>query len=288
MANSHHNTLIQASDLMALINRQSEVVLIDASFDLTDAQAGERAHAAGHLPGAFYADLERDLSGEKTGRTGRHPLPERAVFAATVARWGVRPGVQVVVYDRHGGMYAARLWWMLRWLGHAEAALLDGGVAAWQAAGGAMSAELVAARAAAPYPDPEPDRASLVTHVSADELMLRLGKTPLIDARMAERFRGDAEPLDAQAGHIPGARNRFFKDNLDASGRFKSAAQLKEEFSAVVGLSAPHQVVHQCGSGVTACHNLLAMEVAEMGGSALYVGSWSEWSADPSRPIARG
>ena len=279
-----HSTLIRARELMALLDNHSEVILIDTSFDLANAQAGERGHAAAHLPGAFYAHLERDLSGEKTGRHGRHPLPDRADFAATAGRWGVRPGVQVVVYDGHGGMYAARLWWMLRWLGHAEVAVLDGGVATWQAAGGSMSAAPVAAIEAAPYAD----RASLVTSITAVELMTRLGRTPLIDARMAERFRGDAEPLDAQAGHIPGARNRFFKENLDATGCFKSAAQLKEEFSALVGLSAANQVVHQCGSGVTACHNLLAMEVAGLSGSALYVGSWSEWSADPSRPIARG
>ena len=279
-----HSTLIRARELMALLDNHSEVILIDTSFDLANAQAGERGHAAAHLPGAFYAHLERDLSGEKTGRHGRHPLPDRADFAATAGRWGVRPGVQVVVYDGHGGMYAARLWWMLRWLGHAEVAVLDGGVATWQAAGGSMSAAPVAAIEAAPYAD----RASLVTSITAVELMTRLGRTPLIDARMAERFKGDAEPLDAQAGHIPGARNRFFKENLDATGCFKSAAQLKEEFSALVGLSAANQVVHQCGSGVTACHNLLAMEVAGLSGSALYVGSWSEWSADPSRPIARG
>ena len=284
MTTPPHSTLIQARELMALLKNRSEVVLIDTSFDLADTQAGERGHAAAHLPGAFYAHLERDLSGEKMGRHGRHPLPDRADFAATAGRWGVRPGVQVVVYDGHGGMYAARLWWMLRWLGHAEVAVLDGGVATWQAAGGSMSAAPVAAIDAAPYAD----CASLVTSITADELMTRLGRTPLIDARMAERFRGDAEPLDAQAGHIPGARNRFFKENLDATGCFKSAAQLKEEFSALVGLSAANQVVHQCGSGVTACHNLLAMEVAGLSGSALYVGSWSEWSADPSRPIARG
>ena len=284
MATPNHSTLIQADELVALIDSHSEVVLIDVSFDLSDGQAGERGHASTHLPGAHYAHLERDLSGAKTGRNGRHPLPERAVFAATVARWGVRPGVQVVAYDGQGGIFAARLWWMLRWLGHGEVAVLDGGVAAWTAAGGAMNSQPVAASSAAAYLD----RTSLVTAISADELTARLGKTPLIDARMAERFRGDVEPLDAQAGHIPGARNRFFKDNLDAAGRFKSASRLKEEFSALVGSSSPSQVVHQCGSGVTACHNLLAMEVAGFAGSALYAGSWSEWSADPSRPIARG
>jgi thiosulfate/3-mercaptopyruvate sulfurtransferase len=284
MHQQSHSTLIQASDLMSWMARSNDVVIVDASFDLADTQAGERSHAESHLPGAIYVHLERDLSGAKTGRNGRHPLPDRAAFAATVGRIGIRPGVQVVALDRQGGMYAARLWWMLRWLGHAEVAVLDGGVAAWQAAGGAMSADAVVATAASPYPE----RPALTATVSADELLQRLGKTPLIDARAAERFRGEVEPLDQQAGHIPGARNRFYKDNLDASGRFKSAELLRQDFTALCGSQTPIDVVHQCGSGVTACHNLLAMEVAGLSGSMLYAGSWSEWSSDTAKPIARG
>jgi thiosulfate/3-mercaptopyruvate sulfurtransferase len=284
MPSPHHSTLIQASELMALMKQPHDLVVLDVSFDLTDTQAGERSHAEGHVPGAIYVHLERDLSAAKTGLNGRHPLPDRAAFAATAGRLGIRPGTQVVALDRQGGMYAARLWWMLRWLGHAKVAVLDGGVAAWQAAGGELSTSLVSANAATAYPE----RAPLVASVNADELLKRLGKTPLIDARAAERFRGDVEPLDTQAGHIPGARNRFFKDNLDASGRFKSAALLRQDFGALCGSSAASEAVHQCGSGVTACHNLLAMDVAGLTGSMLYPGSWSEWSSDTSKPIARG
>jgi thiosulfate/3-mercaptopyruvate sulfurtransferase len=274
-------TLISVDALRALL--QSErVVLLDCGFDLTDTDAGARAHARGHLPGAFHADLDRDLSSAKTGRNGRHPLPTRATFASTVAAWGVQPGVAVVCYDDQGGAYAARAWWMLRWLGHDEVAVLDGGKGAWVAAGGALETTLPALRhAAAPYPV---GTASMPT-VQAAQLLAQSSRT-IVDARSAERFRGEVEPLDPVAGHIPGARNRFHKDNLAADGRFKPAAELRAAFESLQPDAT--RVVHQCGSGVTACHNLLAMEHAGLKGSALYPGSWSEWCADPSRPIARG
>ncbi len=278
-------TLISARQLRAGLDVGEPLVLVDTSFDLADVAAGERSHAQGHLPGAHYLHLERDLSGPKTGRNGRHPLPAREVFAATVGRLGITPATQVVAIDRQAGMYAARLWWMLRWLGHENVAVLDGGVAAWTAEGGALDTITpVTANTAPPYPPCKP----LAALVDADQLLARLGRTPLLDARAAERFRGEVEPLAARAGHIPGARNRFFKDNLDASGRFKPAATLRAEFAPLVGVSNAAEVVHQCGSGVTACHNLLAMEVAGLGGSALYAGSWSEWSSDPGRPVATG
>ncbi len=278
-------TLISADELRALqAGGSNPPVIVDCGFDLVDTEAGERAWREAHVAGASYLHLDRDLSGAKTGRNGRHPLPERATFAATLGRLGITPATQVIALDRQGGLYAARLWWMLRWLGHEAVAVLDGGHDAWQAAGGAVDAEPPAQRAAAPYPE----RAPLAGSTSADALAAQLGRVRLVDARAGERFRGEVEPLDKAAGHIPGAINRFFKDNLEVGGRFKPADQLRREFEALLGRDAASQTVHQCGSGVTACHNLLAMEHAGLTGSRLYPGSWSEWSADPVRPIARG
>lgn len=270
-----YQTLITPAELRAL----PDALLLDCGFDLADPVAGERAYAAGHLPGAHYLHLERDLSGAKTDADGafrgRHPLPERGEFAALMRRLGLRAGRQVVAYDGQGGMYAARAWWMLRWLGHADVAVLDG---AWDG-------ERVTAVPAATPCDWQPGE-PLVAQLDAATLQARLGRVRLIDARAPERLRGEVEPLDRQAGHIPGARNRFFKDNLGTDGRFKPAAQLRQEFAALLAPHAPHEVVHQCGSGVTACHNLLAMVHAGFGEPQLYPGSWSEWSADPARPIA--
>ncbi|HEY6354006.1 MAG TPA: sulfurtransferase [Burkholderiaceae bacterium] len=274
-------TLITTDALRALLARGAPLLLLDCGFDLTDAHAGARAHAQGHLPGAHHADLEHDLSAAKSGRHGRHPLPTREAFAATVARWGVQADTPVVCYDDQGGPYAARAWWMLRWLGHEAVAVLDGGRAAWLAGGGMLDSTNPAPSAAAPYPL----AATSVPTVTADRLLGLLGKVTVLDARAGERFRGEVEPLDPVAGHIPGARNRFYKDNLQADGRFRSPAQLRAAFAP---FGEPTACVHQCGSGVTACHNLLAMEYAGLTGSALYPGSWSEWCADPARPVARG
>ena len=278
-----YTTLISADALRAALAAGDDVVLVDTSFDLADLGAGEASWRAGHLPGAHYLHLERDLSGAKTGTNGRHPLPAREDFAATLGRLGITPAKQVVAFDRQGGMYAARLWWMLRWIGHEPAAVLDGGVPAWTGAGGSLTTDAPTRVAAAPYPD-SPARVDML---DADTLAARLGRVRLLDARAGERFRGEVEPLDKAAGHIPGATNRFFKDNLGAEGRFKPAEQLRAEFSALLGTQAASDTVHQCGSGVTACHNLLAMEHAGLAGSKLYPGSWSEWSADPKRPVAR-
>lgn len=258
--------------------------IFDCRHDLANPSFGELAFAEGHIPGARFVHLDRDLSGTKTGRNGRHPLPERAAFAARLSELGVGEATQVVAYDDAGGMFAARLWWMLRWLGHQRAAVLDGGLQAWLTDGMALSRETTAA---APVPfNPRAGMSSL----SADELAARLAAADgvLIDARSPDRFRGENEILDPVGGHIPGARNRFFRNNLAADLRFKAPETLRAEFSALIGVAAPEAVIHQCGSGVTACHNLLAMELAGLPGSRLYAGSWSEWCADPARPVATG
>lgn len=277
-------TLISAQDLRDLLAGPGPTVVVDCGFDLADPDDGEFAWNAVHLAGSFYLHLDRDLSGAKTGRNGRHPLPDRTAFSATLGRLGITPATQVVALDRQGGPYASRLWWMLRWMGHEAVAVLDGGLDAWRAAGGAVDSNVPVARPAPPYPE----RASLAATTSADALLAQLGRVRLVDARAGERFRGEVEPLDKVAGHIPGALHRFFKDNLGSDGRFKPAAVLRGEFEALLGRDAAAQTIHQCGSGVTACHNLLAMEHAGLTGSRLYAGSWSEWSADPSRPVARG
>ncbi len=277
-------TLISATELRALLDGGAAPVIVDAGFDLADVQAGHRAWRDGHLPGSHYLHLDEHLSAAKTGRNGRHPMPARADFALTLGRLGITPQTQVIALDRQGGMYAARLWWMLRWMGHSAVAVLDGGVAAWTEAGGTLDRAEPTPRDAGPYPE----RTALANAMDGSTLASRLGTVRLIDARAAERFRGEVEPLDAAAGHIPGALNRFHKLNLGPDGRFKPAARLREEFAPLLGGHPATHVVHQCGSGVTACHNLLAMEHAGLAGSALYPGSWSEWSADPQRPLAKG
>ena len=278
--------LITPAELRVLTAQPAACVLLDCGFDLFDVAAGARAYAAGHLPGALYAHLDRDLSGPKSARGpvdgGRHPLPDRAVWAERLGQWGIGPDTAVVAYDDQGGCYAARAWWLLRWVGHSRVAVLDGGRAAWLATGGTLSTEPAAPAARPAYPLSE---ATMPT-VSAPALLQRLGRVSLVDARAGERYRGETEPLDTRAGHIPGAVNRFFKDNLQADGRFKPVDQLRAEWLPL--LQANTEVVHQCGSGVTACHNLLALVHAGFGEGVLYPGSWSEWSADPGRPVALG
>ena len=279
-------TLVSAAELAALLSAGPEPVVIDTSFDLADTDSGERRFRASHVPGSHYLHLDRDLSTSKTGRNGRHPLPDRAEFARRVGALGIGPDTQVVALDGQGGVYAARLWWMLRWLGHDKVAVLDGGLAAWQRSGGAFTD----APSPTPVPTatPYPDRPSLAARVDAAGVAARPPRRAVLDARSGERFRGEVEPIDPVAGHIPGALNRFHRDNLAEGGVFKAPAQLRAEFALVLGDRAPDEVIHSCGSGVTACHNLLAMEHAGLAGSLLYPGSWSEWSADPARPVARG
>lgn len=280
--------LITATELDQLrAAGKPRVVVFDCSFDLTNPAAGRESYQQGHIPGAYYLHLDNELSGPKTGLSGRHPLPDAELFAARLRVLGVDNDTLVVAYDGQGSMYAARLWWMLRWIGHAAALVLDGGRNAWVAAGLPLEHGATA----------EPEiggnlmrRASLVKTVDADTLVANLSQPSLlvVDARAADRFRGENETLDPVGGHIPGAANRFFKDNLTADGYFKPADQLRADFGQVFAGKAPAQTVMQCGSGVTACHNLLALEVAGLTGAALYPGSWSEWCADPKRPVATG
>ncbi|MBT2326589.1 sulfurtransferase [Variovorax paradoxus] len=279
------DTLISADELAAMQRSGAALLVLDCSFELTDPQAGQRAYDAGHIPGARYVHLELALSAEKTGRNGRHPLPGREAFAKTMAAMGLNSDTQVVAYDNAGGMYAARLWWMLRWAGHKAVAVLDGGIAAWKAAG-AVGTDTPAALPAGNFRL----QPSLVATVSYEEVKANIHRQGrlVLDARAPDRFRGENETMDPVGGHIPGARNRLFKDNLGPDGRFKAPAQLRQEFDAITGGRPAAQLINQCGSGVTACHNLLALEVAGLRGAALYPGSWSEWSAQPEAPIATG
>jgi len=235
--------------------------------------------------GTLAAHLDEDLSGAKTGTNGRHPLPPVADFAARMNRCGVAPGRQVVAYDDGGGSFAVRLWWMLRWLGHDQVALLDGGYAAWKRENRPLDAAVPAPRAGRFEPRPKEG----IT-VSTSDGLARLGGPDmvLVDARAATRFLGENETLDPVAGHIPGSLNRFWQHNLGYDGRFLSPEELRAEFLEELGDVPPSRVVHSCGSGVTACHNLFAMELAGLTGSRLYPGSWSEWCSDPSRPVATG
>ena len=277
-------TLIDVAALAAL--EAGDTLIVDCRFELSDPAGGERAYRAGHIPGAVYASLDRDLSDlSRQGQgLGRHPLPLEAALNRTLAAWGWRRGMQVVAYDAQGGaLAAARLWWLLRLLG-VPSAVLDGGYAAWVDAGQPIATGSASARTPTSVELRYDTQQVLTDH----RQLLDTGAPQLLDARAAPRFRGDEEPLDRVGGHVPGARNRPFAANLDASGHFKSPAQLRTEFTTVLGDIPASQVVHMCGSGVTACHNLLAMEHAGLAGSRLYAPSWSGWVSDPSRPVATG
>jgi thiosulfate/3-mercaptopyruvate sulfurtransferase len=279
-----YGTLIDVDSLAPRVVARS-VVLFDCRFDLADTDAGERAFREGHIPGAHYLHLDRDLSASPSGSNGRHPLPDRARLVARLRDAGLDVGGQVVAYDDAGGAYAARLWWLLRWLGHAQVAVLDGGIQAWTARGLPLAAGEADTASSGGFEAGLP----LVETADVDDLVRNLatGERLVVDARSAARFAGAPHPLDALPGHLPGARNRFFGDNLGEDGRFKSAAALRADYAAVLQGTPAEQAVLHCGSGVTACHDLLAMEVAGLTGARLYPGSWSEWTSDPARPIAR-
>jgi thiosulfate/3-mercaptopyruvate sulfurtransferase len=260
-----------------------DCVIVDCRFDLADTGAGREAYFDGHLPGACYAHLDDDLSSPIGPETGRHPLPATADFARFLARIGWQEGRLLVAYDEGAGAIAARLWWLMRFHGQA-AALLDGGIAAWKAAG--LPLEAGECRATpTPVPDLVADESQIV---STANLAAQQQAYVVVDARASERFTGAVEPLDTRAGHIPGALNRPFGSNLRLNGRFRDPSELATEFESLLGGASAQRVVHSCGSGVTACHNLFAMELAGIGGSRIYPGSWSEWIRDPSRPIETG
>ncbi len=279
-----YQTLISTADLAPHLGDPNWIV-VDVRHDLAQPDSwGEAQYRAGHLPGARFAHIDRDLSAPKTGRNGRHPLPAPAAAAAFFGALGIDGKRQVVAYDQGNGMFASRLWWMLHWLGHEAAAVLDGGYDAWQREGRATAT-------AVPPPAPRTFTVGTVGPTAdAAEILAALGtgRLTVVDARAAERYRGEVEPMDPVAGHIPGAVNRPYALNVGADGRFRPAGELRAEFEQLVAGRALASIVHHCGSGVTGCHNVLAMEVAGLAGTRLYPGSWSEWCADPARPVARG
>lgn len=278
-----HRTLVTAGELAEHLNDPSWIV-VDCRHSLQDLDSGRRAYAQGHIPGAFFAGVETDLAGAKTGKNGRHPMPDPQHFAAFLRALGVTAQTQIVAYDAGADMFAARMWFLCRHAGHEAAAVLDGGFSAWTAAGKPVSTEEPAKPGTGTFQSRP--RHELTVDAAAVLASLEQGGLSLVDARAADRFAGQNETIDPVAGHIPGALNRPFKQNFDERGLFKPAAQLRDEFTQL-GVH-PKQLVHQCGSGVSAAVNYLAMEHAGIEGSRLYPGSWSEWIADPSRPIATG
>jgi len=276
-----YSTLVDVATLAAHLD-DPDWLVIDVRHQLADTTYGERVYAEGHVAGAVFLHCDRDLSGPMNGSNGRHPLPVPEGLAIRLGAIGIGPATQVVVYDDAQGMISGRLWWLLRWLGHARVAVLDGGLQAWLAANQRLSQEMPLLR---------PTNFVAMANdamVDADyvQAFLQTSRMYLVDARSPDRFRGENETIDPVGGHIPGAVNRFFRDNLQADGCFKPAAELRAEWLAVLAGAAPESVVHQCGSGVSACHNVLAMEIACLPGSRLYAGSWSEWCADSRRPVA--
>lgn len=275
------STIINAATLAGYLT-DSDWLVIDVRHQLADVNDGENAYRAGHIPGAVFLHCDRDLSGPTTGSNGRHPLPDPAVLALKLGNLGLGKQTQVVVYDDAQGMIAGRLWWLLRCLGHAQVAVLDGGLQAWLAQGGQLSADV-------PHKTPvsfTPVLPQDMLTVDALQIAMESEDICLVDARSPDRFRGENESIDPVGGHIPGAANRFFRDNLNADGCFKSAERLRQEWLQVIGNRELKSVIHYCGSGVSACHNLLALEISGLCGSRLYAGSWSEWCANPRRMIA--
>jgi len=269
------STLVSTQELASRLGAWR---VFDCRHDLLQPDLGAQQYRAAHIPGALFAHMEHDLSGPKSGKNGRHPLPEFEKFLHWVRAKGIRPSDQVVCYDAANGSAASRLWWMLRWVGHQNVAVLDGGFAKWTKEGRPITADVPA------FPATSYGGKPGAVAVSAEAVSKELKSIFLLDARAPARWRGEQEPIDPVAGRIPGASNRFSAENVNADGTFKDAASLKKDFLSILGNQDPAAVVHYCGSGVAACHNLLAMEIAGLPGGRLYPGSWSEWIADPSRP----
>jgi thiosulfate/3-mercaptopyruvate sulfurtransferase len=272
------STLVSTGELAANLAKWR---VFDCRHDLAKPDLGEQQYREGHIQGALFAHLERDLSGNKTGRNGRHPLPDPQDFEKWLEKTGLTPKDQVVCYDAGPGSMAARLWWMLRWIGHDRVAVLDGGLAKWTREGRPVTVDV-------PIFTPLNYPLKVRKNFAIDVHGVEQSKSLLLDARAPARYRGEQEPIDPVAGRIPGAKNRFNMDNVSAQGTFKPAEELKKDFESVLQGKAPGEVVHYCGSGVSACHNLLAMEIAGLKGGKLYAGSWSEWSADAKRPQEKG
>lgn len=275
--------LISVEELAGLMVSDPRLLVLDCGFDLANPEAGQHAHAVGHIPRAGYVHLDKTMSGARSGLNGRHPLPERQAFAQAMAALGAHTDSHIVAYDNAGGMYAARLWWLLRWAGHAQVAVLDGGIAAYLELGLPLSTLVTT-----PQPGNFHLRPAEVETIDYTRLRAALdtGHQKIVDARSPDRFRGENETMDPIGGHIPGALNRFFRENLNKRGQFKPAAQLRAEFDLLTQGVQASRLVCQCGSGVTACHNLLALEWAGLPGAVLYPGSWSEWCVQPDTLIA--
>ncbi len=276
-------TVIGTSDLAAHA-ADATWTIVDCRFKLADDDWGHREYLTGHVPGAVYAHLGHDLSSAPDGSNGRHPLPDPRTLVETFGRLGITQGTQVVAYDQDSGMFASRLWWLLRWMGHDAVAVLDGGFSKWTAEGRPVASGNNARASRRFTGAPRPDMTANVADVAA---LMHRQDARLVDARAPERHRGETEPLDRVAGHIPGAANHFFQQNLDDHGVFRSPDDLRERLSHALDGTPPDHVVCYCGSGVTACHNLLALEHAGLRGAKLYAGSWSEWSSDPARPVEK-
>lgn len=284
MTNASDHLLIDAAKLSEHI-ADPDWATIDCRFALTDPDWGRARYDEGHIPSARYAHLDDDLSSPIGPGTGRHPLPDPALLCRKLGAWGIDASTRVVVYDDVGGGFAVRLWWLLRWLGHDKAAVLDGGLPAWIATGGQLTTTVPQTDQRPFTGEPNDDIWLTTADVEAN---LNTHRFQLVDARAAERFRGDIEPIDPVAGHIPGAMNLPLTGNLGDDGRFLPPSTLRQRFTATLGDRQPDTVVHSCGSGVNACHNLFAMELAELPGSRIYAGSWSEWIRSPERPVVTG